>query len=412
MFAKSKFIQIIDKNKELIFVALILIFALFLRLYYLNLPDWQIFDEIYYYNFGKDYLAGNYFFDVHPPLGKLFISAGLWLFNDSLFGARFFQAIAGVCLICFIYKLAKIIFKNKTIAIFSIILAFFETSLFVESRYALINIFLVLFMCISATCFWQWRETGKANYFYFTLFFISLAICVKWTGIMNLGAYIIFLFFDKKSRILLLNFIKNKPIINCLKIILILIIPYLLLYLPDYIKGDRFIWWHEQAYGFHKNLISHHPYASRWYTWFFNIRPIWLEFRQTPGGKVFGILEVGNLVIIWGATIALIYNLIYCFIKKNLGLLFILLIILINILPWIAIRRESFYYHFIPVLPYLIVGLGFFLYQIWSQKILRFLVIIYFTFTIAFFIWYWPLLVGREIPFAGYNQRVIFNTWR
>lgn len=50
--------------------------ALALRLYRIEEPREVVFDEVHFGGFASHYLKGTYFFDVHPPLGKLII-AGL-----------------------------------------------------------------------------------------------------------------------------------------------------------------------------------------------------------------------------------------------------------------------------------------------------------------------------------------------
>ena len=67
-------------------LVLIGVFALamgwFARLYRLGFPRRPIWDEIYFPVFARDYLNGTPFFDLHPPLGKFIIAAGIaiaWL---------------------------------------------------------------------------------------------------------------------------------------------------------------------------------------------------------------------------------------------------------------------------------------------------------------------------------------------
>lgn len=403
------------QNKTLVFVIGLVLVSLILHLAYLSWPDWQVFDEIYYYNWGGDYLKNIYFFDVHPPLGKLIISLGLLIFNNSLFGARFFQAIVGASLIYFIYFLAKILFKNKIAAFLCAVLLLLETSIFVESRFALINIFILFFVVLSYISFWNYRQKQNVKYFYFSLFFASLAASVKWTGAGCILVFLLFTILDQKARILFIsNFKKRGGYITkfLLISILSLILPYILIFIIDIVKGERFYQWHKQAYQFHKNLKSSHPYASRWYKWFLDVRPIWFEFRQTPTGDVIGVNQIGNPIILWLGTISILFNIVWTIIKKNKALLLVILTILVNTIPWMFIGRESFYYHFIPIIPFLILSLGYFLYLVYTTWNLGFLVLISIVLALAFFIWYWPLLNGIKISYEAYNNRVIFSSWR
>lgn len=405
----------IFKDKVLLIVLGLVIVSLVLHFVNLSWPDWQIFDEIYYFNWARDYIDGRYFFDVHPPLGKLFISLGLSIFNNSLFGARFFQALVGSAMIYLMFYLADTLFKNKYIALLTAILFFLETSIYVESRFALINIFILFFMVLSYICFWTYREKEKLKYFYFALLFASLAISVKWTGASILAVFALFILIDKKTRSLFFsNFTKDPK--HILKFIIISVasiaLPYLLIFTADLVKGENFIEWHKQAYGFHKNLKSSHPYASRWYTWFLDIRPIWFEFKQTPDSGVIGINQIGNPIILWSGTISIFFSIYWAIFKKNKALQLILLAIVINTIPWIFIKRESFYYHFIPIIPFIIISLGNFLYYIYKVWQIKFVTIFILVLSLAFYIWFWPFLNGIKISYKSYNERILLSTWR
>lgn len=396
----------------LFWVILLVVFSLIIKLVNLNCPDWQIFDEIYYYNFAKDYLNNNYFFDVHPPLGKLFISLGIFIFKGSLFGARFFQVLASSSIIYIIYLLVNKLFKNKTIAFFAAILMFFETSMFVEGRYALINIFIVFFTLISFYYFVNFIENKKINFFYLSLFFTSLAISVKWTATINLLIYFIFILIDKNTRNILIDNILKNIFKFIFWIFVSLFLPYLIIFLPDYFKGEKFISWHYNAYMFHKNLISHHPYASSWYKWFLDLRPVWFEYRETPDKLVLGIIEYGNPFIIIASTISFLHVLIKEKFYQNKFLFLIIISVFANIIPWILIKREAFFYHFIPILPFMLIILSYTLFKIFQNKKIRILFYIYFAFIIFFFLWFWPLLNGILISFDGYTSRIIFSFLR
>lgn len=59
-------------NRSILF--LFTLAALALRLYRISFPRQVVFDEVHFGGFASNYLKGTYFFDVHPPLGKLIIA--------------------------------------------------------------------------------------------------------------------------------------------------------------------------------------------------------------------------------------------------------------------------------------------------------------------------------------------------
>lgn len=56
-----------------IFILFTLI-SMSLRFYRISEPRQVVFDEVHFGGFASHYLKGTYFFDVHPPLGKLIIA--------------------------------------------------------------------------------------------------------------------------------------------------------------------------------------------------------------------------------------------------------------------------------------------------------------------------------------------------
>ena len=59
-------------NRSILF--LFTLISLALRLYRISEPRQVVFDEVHFGGFASNYLKGTYFFDVHPPLGKLIIA--------------------------------------------------------------------------------------------------------------------------------------------------------------------------------------------------------------------------------------------------------------------------------------------------------------------------------------------------
>jgi hypothetical protein len=53
--------------------------AVAVRFYRLSSPDGVVFDEFHFGRFVNNYVDGEYFFDIHPPLGKLTLAAVGWM---------------------------------------------------------------------------------------------------------------------------------------------------------------------------------------------------------------------------------------------------------------------------------------------------------------------------------------------
>ena len=81
-----KVVRKVNKN-ALLFVTLL---SALTRTYVLHHPHQVVFDEVHFGKFASYYLRGEYYFDVHPPLGKLLLALvgyvvgydGHFLFNN------------------------------------------------------------------------------------------------------------------------------------------------------------------------------------------------------------------------------------------------------------------------------------------------------------------------------------------
>ncbi|KAJ3213501.1 hypothetical protein HDU67_002835, partial [Dinochytrium kinnereticum] len=68
------FVDIGQEANLTIIIALTIIAAI-VRLYKISKPSEVVFDEVHFGGFGSKYIRGEFFMDVHPPLGKLLVAA-------------------------------------------------------------------------------------------------------------------------------------------------------------------------------------------------------------------------------------------------------------------------------------------------------------------------------------------------
>jgi dolichyl-phosphate-mannose--protein O-mannosyl transferase len=85
---------------------------------------------------------------VHPPLGKWVIAAGIKLFGDTPFGSRFSSAIFGTATVVLIALLALLLFRSILWCYVAGVLGAVESLLFVQSRIALLDIFVAFWIVL------------------------------------------------------------------------------------------------------------------------------------------------------------------------------------------------------------------------------------------------------------------------
>jgi dolichyl-phosphate-mannose-protein mannosyltransferase len=126
----------------------LLIFAAVVRVIRLAEPRQLVFDETYYAKDACLYLGNLPKTCVHPPLGKWLISPGIKIFGYDSFGWRISAVVFGVALVLVVYLLAERLFKSRWIALVSALLVATDFLLFVQSRVAMLDIFLGFFIAL------------------------------------------------------------------------------------------------------------------------------------------------------------------------------------------------------------------------------------------------------------------------
>lgn len=125
-------------------------------------PEAIVFDEVYYAKDACLYLdLGQTFCGltqsteqsyVHPPTGKWLIAAGIKIFGYDWFGQRFMSAVFGVGLVALVFLLAERLFHNQWISTVSGFLVATDFLMIVQSRIAMLDIFLAFFVVLGFLC--------------------------------------------------------------------------------------------------------------------------------------------------------------------------------------------------------------------------------------------------------------------
>lgn len=137
---------------------MLLVIAGGLRFSRLDFPNKPIFDETYYAKDACLYTGASqkacdapqateqsY---VHPPLGKWLIAGGIKIFGYNSFGWRSAAALFGTLLVLLVYALARKLFRDRWIAAVAGFLVATDFLLIVQSRVAMLDIFLTFFIVL------------------------------------------------------------------------------------------------------------------------------------------------------------------------------------------------------------------------------------------------------------------------
>lgn len=419
------------------------------------------FDEIYHGRTAYEFIKGAQVYETtHPPFGKDLLSLGILLFGMNPFGMRFMHAVTGILLILVLFFLGREILATRFGAYATMLLGCLDFMPFVQSRYSTVDttsVLLISLMFLFAFRFIREHEQGKKivrplSTLIFLFVCAGLAIAVKWTAVYGFAG-VVFMFFVVKLRRFLAYRRERSQLMATLKyhkagsskakairgkadslarsfwkgdflptllwalVIFLTITPlvYYLTYIPylkcqgidEVFSGSAFeavLANQKGMYDYHSKLVATHPFASSWWSWPFNFKPLWIYSNSYswPGMKG-TIVSMGNpLIWLMGllAVVVLGYQLLTF---KGFSLMHLVFAGYLSLyLPWVLVSRITYIYHYYPPLPFVLVMSAFILEPLWKLGIKgKRLIYGFLIASLALLIIFYPALSGLEVP-QGY----------
>ena len=374
------------------------------------------FDEVYFARTAYEYVENIPTYEwTHPPLGKLIQAIPIFITKHlSPFNYRLMGNISGILMIIIMYLFGKELFKKRKYSIFASLLMFFDTFHFVQTRMGTVDSHLVLFMMISALGMIKYCNNKKMINLLISGIFFGLSVCVKWTGLYcGLGLAIIYFTYMIKNK----EFNLKHILSGFSFFVVIPLIFYIGLYLLfpnnniNYTNNLKSIMkQQEQMYNYHSKLDAEHFFSSDWYTWPISYKPVWYHEAIVDTTSKETISGIGNIVIWWVGIVAMI-SLIPKLLKKDKNSFYLLVLILSLWLPYVFIGRIMYMYHYFPVLPFMMLAITGLFKHIDEKYKLTYLIPIYLTFVIAFFIIYYPVITGNVVSIDYLKKIELFKSW-
>jgi dolichyl-phosphate-mannose-protein mannosyltransferase len=271
------------------------------------------FDEIYYVRTAETYLnLQSPYSWSHPPLGKLILTSGIAIFGYNPFGWRIMGVVFATLMISLIYVLGKELFGTWIGAFASAFLLTFDFMNFTMGRMATVDVYVAFFSLASQLFFLIYIRNVLKNGWktpilplFLAVLFFALGFSAKWITLFGfLGQLAILLVLRLREVINLkdglsakINLFFARPFFMLLCFLVLAVCVYFLTYIPSMLAGrsltDVFnLQW--SMFYYHSTLISTHPFASKWWTWPFILRPLWLFLSHLPSNIVSTIVAMGN----------------------------------------------------------------------------------------------------------------------
>ena len=157
-------------------------------------PNEPVFDEQYYITDARHILQGEGTARTeHPPLGKLFITFGMFLFGDNPFGWRFFSVVFGAVCIVLFYLICRRLTMSKESSFLATFLLSLENLSFIQASVAMLDVYSLAFMLGS---FWLYL---KGRYLLSGIS-VGLSALAKLSGALALPVILLHWFFTNRAR--------------------------------------------------------------------------------------------------------------------------------------------------------------------------------------------------------------------
>ncbi|TXK85568.1 glycosyltransferase family 39 protein [Paenibacillus sp. N3.4] len=384
------------------------------------------FDEIYHARTAYEHIYKiEPYESTHPPLGKILIAIGIYVFGLNPFGWRIIGTLFGVGMIPLIYVFAKRMFGRSEYAFIAAFLLSFDFMHFAQTRIATIDVYGVFFIMLMF--YFMYRYTTLSFYkekLWTTLIplglsglFFGIGAASKWIVIYGGAGLAVLLFLSlaerfseyrfarrllqkdeeaassyietvkdeltggvettltegERSRLELVKklFLRNTLLTLLWCVFMFVIVPlgvYTLSYIPFMLvpgPGHSLkdvITYQVHMYKYHKDLVATHPFSSPWWEWPMMLRPIWYyQAKLMPQGMLSSIVSFGNPLVWWPGFIAVLFSFYAVFKNKDKKLRMLLIAYCSQYLPWILVPRLTFIYHYFAMVPFLILILTYYI---------------------------------------------------
>ncbi|MCJ1276195.1 Protein O-mannosyltransferase 2 [Puttea exsequens] len=201
-------LSVLDEYEFIIAPLIFTFFAFFTRMYKIGLSNIVTWDEAHFGKFGSHYLKREFYFDVHPPLGKMLVGLsgllagynGSFEFKsgekypeelDYTFMRLFNSAFGAVCVPLAYFTAKELNFRRSTVWLVTL-MVLCENSYATISRFILLDSMLLCFTFTTVLCWARFHRLRNQSFsleWFLWLFLTGISIgcvcSVKWVGMFG-----------------------------------------------------------------------------------------------------------------------------------------------------------------------------------------------------------------------------------
>lgn len=350
----------------LVLVLLVVALSAAVRLVDLGRFQTTVFDEYYYVHDAKALLHGGLAgtpgeswrpagvrSDAHPDLAKLAIAAGIVVLGEGPWGWRVPAAVAGIVLIALVFPLSRRLGLTDEWALAALVLAAADPMLMLESRLAVLDVFVALGTAVSIYFALRYVQAGfRMRWLVPCAAALGAAAACKWSGLLAVPAVLL---------ILVPPLARGRDRVRVLPLVGVLVfVPvgvYLLSSVPYFAAGHGPADWlrlqeHMATFGW--GVKGDRSFASPPRTWPFDVYPIWYKWSVGPSGTT-GLLAIGNFLLWWASVLVWVVLGMLAILRRDWRLGVVPALVGALYLPWLLTTRQTYIYYMVPVVPFLAI---------------------------------------------------------
>jgi dolichyl-phosphate-mannose-protein mannosyltransferase len=433
--------------------------AALLRSIHLTRPNVIVFDEFFYareacyfvYRSQETCGIGKGAVSPHPPLGKWLISLGIRAFGYNPLGWRVAALAAGVLTVALLYLLARRLLGTMLGAAMAAGLLAIDPLHFVQSRVAMLDVFVTLFIVASFLFLVIDRDhceaAGRASSAHGGQSILSrpwllaaglgvgAAAATKWVGFLALvGVAGLSMLWAASRQAMepLRKRIGAAARHEAWQLIVAIVIAPLVVYVVSFvgtIDGPVLSWpwahgsWVRNFLSVQKAMLQFHlgiqdvsPYTSPAWSWPLIRRPV-VYFQEASGGRYREVLAMGSPVVWWVCLPALVYLGIRVARRRRASDAAVVVVggFAVLYLPWLAVTAErsfTFLFYLLPAVPFMCLALAAVVTP-WVRSLGgRAIVALFCALTIASFAFFYPVLTATPLSKQAVEARQWFRDCR
>ena len=402
-------------------VLAMLVLGVLLRTHLLGVPEALKWDEVHYVDTARSYVARQYAWNDHPPLGKLIIAGVMATFGDSPVAWRLGPLLFGLANVGLVAWTTLTVFKSRRAAFIAAAFVAADGFFIAYSRAALLDGMIVAFGVAAVTTILRARSVWHVLA---AGVFAGCATSCKLNGLAFVATTTAVCLASHRLR-------RYTPVLlGAALLVFYAQCAYALRLTGRSGSVAAVIAENREMVHRHLSYTVVHPYSSHWYTWFLPLRPFFLRRDVDADGSIRALMTLGNPLLWWAGTAAAIAALVIVIrvgprrLWREIsgasapdappgdvgGIFWLLVAWAAPVVFWIPSLRDSYLYHYLPSYAFALALLAGFADRLYERHRLLVLIAVLVVADVAIF--YAPL--SGELPIAtdALNARLFFKFWR